>query len=363
MFNGKVTLSTASSVITVKVDVIRHDASLEVRLIDTSNIFTLYICTITQSDFYVLKRDQDILVDYERFVSILASLFHCLSVSKLSATFNDGVLRFIENGEFRNICKLELRFAKPDDTQYRRYLADLLARMEGDNVKLIKENAVLRDRCANGDRELKDRLRATEAEMAECRRRYELQNKDLAGLEARCREKEDELARLSARLFEMEGENSQLKYDLEKYQRDNSQSFREQLKAREDELEASLKEVKVANEIIKEIRRENSELKGQKLESLSSLQKETEKNEELGEKFGAVSKKYKALEDKYKALKEDSRAKASKLQEIEKSNKVLSKELENAKNVYNHFYSKKVDEANDNYSETFTLRPESPPPR
>lgn len=363
MFNGKVTLTAGASLITVKVDIIKHETYVEIRLIDTSNIFTLFVCSITQSDFYIMKRDQDILVDYERFVHILVNLFHSLSTSRLSATFNDGVLRFIENSEFRNICKLEIRFLKPEEGQYKRYLADLLARMENDNIKLIKENSILRDKCLNGDRELREKVRYLESEGLECKRRMDLQSKDFGLLEAKYSSREEEMARMSSRIFSLENENSQLKYELEKYQKDNSQSYRELLKAKEDELEASLKEVNVANEIIRKIRQENSDLKEHKLEKLNKVQKEVDKNEELSEKLAAMSKKYKSLEEKYKVLKDDNKNKTARVQELEASNKGLAKNLENAQNVYNHFRSKKVEDQEDNYSDTFSLRPESPPPR
>lgn len=363
IFNGKVCLATAAAQITVKVDILKYETFVEIRLIDTSNIFTLFVCTVSQSDFYILKREQDLLVDYERFVHILVSLFHSLSTSRLTAVFNDGVLRFIENSEFRNICKLELKFTKPEETQYKRYLGDLLARMENDNIKLIKENAVLRDRCLKGDHELREKIRYLESEAAECRRRMELQAQDCAQMEARHGAREEEIARVSSRVFALENENTQLKYDLEKYQKDNSQSYKELLRAKEDELEASLKEVRIANEIIKKIRQENAELREEKTGGLGRLQKEVDRNTEATDKLAALTKKHKTLEEKYRSLKEESRGWKTRLEELEAANKNLGKRLENAQNVYNHFYSKKVDDANDNYSDTFSLRPESPPPR
>ena len=363
LFNGRATFTAGASVITAKVDIIKYDSYVEIRLIDTSNVFTLFVCTITQSDFYILKRDQDILVDYERFVHILVNLFHSLSISKLSATFNDGVLRFIENGEFRNICKLELKFTKPEEGQYKRYLADLLSRMENDNVKLIKENALLRDKCVNGDREMREKMRYLEADATERKRRSEMQNSDYLALESKYAAREEEFSRISGRLFSLENDNSQLKYELEKYQKDNSQSFKELLKAKETELENSLKEIRVANEIIRKMKEENAELRDYKAESLKNIQKGTDKSEELSEKCASLGKKYKGLEEKYRALKDEAKARATRLEELESQNKGLTKKLENAQNVYNHFYSKKVEEGNDNYSDTFSLRPESPPPR
>lgn len=174
LFNNKITLTTPFGLNTVKVDIIKTESSVEIRLIETTNIFSLFICNITSSDYYILKKDQDILVDYDRFVQVLVNLFHGAATNKYSTLFKDNILKFIENSDFRNICRLELKFSKPEDTQFKRYLGDLITRMENDNIKLIKENSILRDRCLNGDRELKDKIRYMESENIELRRRYEL---------------------------------------------------------------------------------------------------------------------------------------------------------------------------------------------
>lgn len=363
LFSGKVTLTTQSGLSSVKVDIARFEDRAEIRLIDSSNIFSLFICSIGRSDFYALKRDQDILVEYDRFMQILPGLFHGLSTNKFTAIFNDGILRIMENSEFRNVCKLELKFLKPEETQYKRYLGDILSRMENDNIKLIKENSILRDKCINGDRELKDKIRYFESENLDLKRRIDLIGRDFSGLESKCVSKEEEISRLSNKIFNLEGENSQLRYDLEKYQKDNSESYRDQLRAKEDELNERLKDLTTANEIIRKLKSENTELKNFKTEQLTKVQTEADKTAEISDRYESLNKKHQALESKYKKLKEEERMKLSKIEELENSNKSLSKRLETAQNVYNHFYSKKVEENNiDNYSDTFSLRPESPPP-
>lgn len=362
IFNGKASLTAGASLITVKVDIIKYENQLDIRLIDTSNIFTLYVCTISQSDYYVLKRDQDILVDYDRFVLIVASLFHSLSTDRLSATFAEGVLRFIENGEFRNICKLELRFRKPEETQYRRYLGDLLSRMESDNIKLIKENAVLRDKCINGDREAREKMRYLESETADYKRRMEMQGGDMGLLESRLARKEEETAQLSSRIFALETDNSQMKYDLEKFQKDNSQSYKELLRGREEELETALKDIKTANEIIKRLRGENEELRNSKGSLAEKAGREASAVRELTEKLSAATKKLKAVEEKYKELKETSKGCATKMKEFKASNKSLQKNLDNFQNMYSHILGRKIDDPADSFPDVYSAHPESPEP-
>lgn len=363
LFNNKITLSTPTGLTPVKVDVIKTEIGIEVRLIDTSNIFSLWIYTLTSSDFYILKRDQDILVDYDRFVQILVNLFHGVATSKYIANFSEGILRFIENFEFRNICKLELKFTKPEETQYRRYIGDLIGRMEGDNVKLIKENSILRERCLSGDHNMREKTRFLEKDNTELRRRLDLVQRDLGEIQEKAVNRENEITKLSTRIYEIENENGHLRYEIEKYEKDNSISLRDQLKGKEEELEEMRKEINTANEIIRKLRQENSDLKQFKSENLSAVQKEADRCEELSQKLEEAIKKGGQIESKYRKAKEELREKMQKMEEMNEANRALTKKLENAQNVYNHFYSKRIDDHPDNFSDTFSLRPESPPGR
>jgi len=363
LFNNKVTLSTPSGLTPVKVDISKSDTAVEVRLIDTSNIFSLWLYSLSSSDFYILKRDQDILVDYDRFIHILVNLFHGAATARYTATFSDGVLRFIENSEFRNICKLELRFSRPEETQYRRYLGDLVERMEGDNVKLIKENGILRERCLSGDQAMKEKLHGLEHENGELRRRGELMQRELAMVGEKQRAKEEEVARMSSRIYGLEEENGRLRYEIERYERENSETAREQLKRKEGEEEEMRKEIEAANGIIRKLREELAELREYKSRREEAGKKEASRQKEQGERLLEAERKLSQVETKYKKLKEEVREKTSKVEELAETNRGLVKRLEHAQNVYGHFYSKKIEDHGENYSDTFSLRPESPPGR
>lgn len=363
LFNSKITLSTPTGLSPVKVDITKTEMGVEIRLIDTSNIFSLWTYTLTSSDFYILKRDQDILVDYDRFIQVLVNLFHGVSTARYSAVFNEGLLKFIENTEFRNIVKLELKFSKPEESQYRRYLGDIISRMESDNVKLIKENSLLRDRCRNGDRELREKVSYMETETVKLRRMLEMSQQECRSVQEHAGGREEEITRLTNKIYSLENENAQLRYEVERYQRDNSVSIKEQLRTKESEMEELSKEISTANEIIRKLRQENGDLKQFKTNNLESVQKEADRNEELSVKMEEAQKKMAQLEGKYKKLKEEVKEKTQKIDELSENNKMLTRRLENAQNVYNHFYSKKIEDHTDNFSDNFSLRPESPPPR
>ena len=362
IFSGKVSLTTPSALITAKVDVVKDETRVDVRLIETSNIFSLFVCSISQSDYYVLKRDQDLLVDYDRFISILVGLFHNLSTGRLSALFSDGKLRFIENGEFRNICKLELKFTKPEEAQYKRYLGDLISRMEGDNIKLIKENKILRDKSINGDRELRDKIRYLESEIQELRRKYETATQNNSALESRDTHRMEEINRLTNRVFSLENENAELNNELEKLRRENIKGIKEQLVQKEMELEEIKKEINTANEIIRKIRNELAELKEYKNKNIAAIKQEEERNEGISNQLAALNKKYKGLEEKYKGVKEDNKIKNTKIKELEMECKTLRRNLDNTRYVNNFLYEQKIGDQLDNYSDSLNIRPEPESP-
>lgn len=363
LFNNRITLSTPTGLTPTKVDIVKTISGIEIRLIETSDIFSLWTCSLTSADFGILKRNLDIIVDFDRFIQIIVNYFHGVTTSKYIACFNNGTLKFMGNIEFRNICELELKFIKPEESQFKMYLGDLVGRMEGDNIKLIKENSILRDRCMNGDHTLKEKIRYLDHENIELRRRLELIQKDLSDIQNRAISKEDEVAKLSNRIYELDGENTRLRYEIEKYQRENTVSFKDQLRNKEEEMNNINRELNTANEIIKKIRQENLDLKQFKADNIGALQKESDRCEELTLKLEEINKKMSQTESKYKKLKDEIKDKTQKIEELSESNRILTKRLENAQNVYNHFYSKKVEDHTDNFSDNFSLRPESPPAR
>lgn len=361
IYTEKLSVFSPTGVTTMKVDVIKHETYVEIRLIELNNIFTLFVCTISQSDFYMYKKEQGILVSFERFVPILVNMFYKASTGSdgLSAsittatTENSFNLQFIEQTEFRNLIKLTLPFNKPEEYQYRKYLGDLLKRMEGDNVKLIKENKILRDKAIKGDKNLQDKVKYLETDNSEMKKRLELVNEELNTLEVKYNQERDEFYSGQRKLMDLERDNTQLYTELEHHKRRNYQEKYEELLKKE---ENRSKEESRQKDKIHILEQENKELKDQ----IDKVAREIEKD--FGDKatFTDLKSKMKNLDEKLKSYKSEIKERKNKMEALQSENKSLQKKLENAQNVYNHFYNQKVDDKGKGM-DNFDLEPENPP--
>ncbi|KAL6122436.1 Sas-6 [Nucleospora cyclopteri] len=360
LYSEKITIFSPKGTSTMKVDIIKHETFIEIRLIETSNIFTLFVCTISQSDFYMYKKEQEILVSYDRFIPILINMFYKISTNEgnLTATMvtkndNQFSLQFVEQTEFKNIKKLELTFNKPEEFQYRKYLGDLLSRMENDNIKLIKENKILRERAIRGDKSLNDKLRFLESENADVKKRLEIVNEELSTVEYKYNSEREEFYQMSNKISELERENAQLNFELEKYHKANSPNLQETLTSKKKELTAKENELFAANENISKLKEENKELKSFK----AKIEAENSQTAQAG--LETMKNKTSYLENKVKAYKSEVREKKERIEKLQAENRSLSKRLETAQNVYSYFHDRKSDDRDD--MNNFTLEPENPP--
>lgn len=368
LFTGKIPITCSNEDIPwqMKCDITKTDELLEIRLIDTGDIFSFYVCSISPSDFYVLKREQDLIVDYEKFIPILVKLFHGVSTNRLYALFSKETSKFmfVEKSEFRNIVRLEIKFLKPDESHYKRYLSDIISRMESDNIKLIKENGMLKEQCISGDKQMKDRIGFLEEEQASLKSKIERMYKESDRLTNESYTKGMEIKELKSRILDLEKENTSLVYDVEKARLEVVKSKNLEEKNREIEKEVGdlRREIETANEIIRRLREDNGSLKAS-LEKYEDSGKNTKsENKRLKNELEEVKKKMKSLEEKFKRNKEDLKGKESQIKLLESENQGLSRRLENAQSVYNHFYSKNVER--NTFSEDssgFSIHPESPP--
>lgn len=117
-----------------------------------------------------------------------------------------------------------------------------------------------------------------EAEIQEYRRKYDLAVRDYSILESKEAQRSEEINRLSNRVFSLEGENCDLKNELERYRRENTQSWKDQLQTKEAEALELKKEIETANDIIRKLRQEASELKDFRTSHTSELARLKGKN-------------------------------------------------------------------------------------
>ncbi|EOB14533.1 Laminin subunit beta-4 [Nosema bombycis CQ1] len=349
LFTGKIPITSSNEDIPwqMKCDITRSDDLVEVRLIDTRDIFTFYVCNLSQSDFYILKREQDLIVDYESFIPILVKLFHGILTKRLFALFSKETTKFmfVEKSEFRNIIRLELPFLKPDESHFKRYLSDIIERMESYNIKLIKENGMLKEQCINGDKQMKDKISYLEGESSSLKIKLEKIYKESDKLNKENLEKDLNLKDLKNKIFKLEKDNNELNYDLEKSKLEivKNQGIKSNIDNYEKEIINLKKEIETANEIIKDLKEENKEIKSNKEHFEEENLKIKKSNENLKKDLEDFKKKLKNLINKNKQLEEENEKIIKSNENLKKEGENIKKKLENAQSVYNHFYNKKME--------------------
>ncbi|AFM97733.1 hypothetical protein EHEL_011100 [Encephalitozoon hellem ATCC 50504] len=371
IFTGKIPISCQNEEIPwqMKCDIVRSDDEVEIRLIDTRDIFTFYFSTISPGDFYVMKREQDIIVDYEKFVSILVKMFHSLHSGKLRGLFSKETSKFlfVEKDEFRNIVRLELKFSKPDETHYKMYLGDMIGRMESENVRLVKENGMLRDKCRSGEKELRDRIRYLEEEAMAAQKKMNKLYKENELLNEKGDAQREEVERLNSKTYDLEKENGRLQYELDKLKLQDvkNSGLVERAQKIEDENKTLKEELNTANEIIRKYSEEIAQMKSTISGSEDATKDLRQSNKKYKSEIEDLKKRMKGMEDKMKKMKEELKSKETRLKDLETENMGLVKNLENAQNVYSHFYSKNIENPTSiNYSDNesvFSIAPESSP--
>lgn len=371
LFNNRIPVQCASNSISsiLTCDISFFSDELIIRLIDTNDIFKFYQCRISGASYITIKNEQELRVSFEIFIKKVVELFYQIKKNTIKALFSKESLRFIfiEQNEFKNIIRLELKFNVPDDNDYKRYLAEMISNLEMNNTKLYKENIQIKETIKNIEKETKERvfeLSEKNQYLSEKNYKYEklietLQNQNKSIIEER--EKE------SKRLIEIEKENSNLKYEIEKIKINGikmEQEIKRNKEIENDKIELE-KENKISNEIIKKMKEENKKINKlieEKDEEINEIKEEKDKNNKFYENY---KKQLKEREEKIRKLKESLKAKEDRIRTLEVEKKQINKKMEDAKFVYNHFYGKKeaeqVSDFTDRQDSTFNFEPESPP--
>ncbi|WUR02703.1 spindle assembly abnormal 6-like protein [Vairimorpha necatrix] len=357
LFTGKIQIYSYDEQIPTKMkcDVIKEGDSLIIKLINLTDVFSFYICTINNDDFYILKREQDLIVDYHKFIEIIIKLFHMVQNNSLSAYFLDLKFMFVEKNEFRNIIKLELKFKEPTDLDYKSYIGDFINRLENDNIKLIKENSLLKDYNNNT---LHRKIRNLEENQNAHINKINMLNKQTDEYKYKLEKTTLEMKNLNNQVYELERENTKLKLE-----NDSNMKIREDfsnLNLKNKNLE---KDLEVANEIIKKIRSENLEYKNKIEEIENNIKKRHDEVEKYENNLEEIKKKNKITEEKYKKFQKENKEIKNRIKELEVENQALIRKLENAQSVFNHFSNnKEIKEkySSDSISE-YSIHPEEKP--
>ncbi|ORD94260.1 hypothetical protein ECANGB1_964 [Enterospora canceri] len=361
IYSDTITVYTPKGVSAMRVEITRHPAQVEVRLVEKSNLFTVYLCTITHGDFYLYKKEQDILVGYDRFLPVLVRLFYGVARgggALRAVVAEEGekgfVLRFVEQGDFRNVEKLTLKFNKPEEHQYRAYLGSLLRKMEEDNIRLIKEKKQVQEQREHEERGRREKEAYLDEENSEMKKRLEVVGGELAALERKYEEEQEEFGRARAQRGEQERENAQLRFELEQFKKGN---YKERAQELEEENEKKMEKIRELEEEASGLKDENRRLNKTNREIAEKMEKE------FGTKVDVADIKNKVvhMETKMRGLRNELKEKKERIVVLVTEKKALAKQLDSAQNVYNHFYGKKVDEDEKKDMGNISFEPENPP--
>lgn len=150
----------------------------------------------------------------------------------MKAIFSKDYIRFIfvEQNEFRNIVRLELKFKVPDENEYKKYLAETMSRMEVMTIKLKKENVQLKENLRNLEGEKKDRIDDFMKRNKMLDDTVSRQEKKILNFEKENADLTDERKNLKNRIIELEKESSTFIYEIEKYKIEEYRKEQELLK-------------------------------------------------------------------------------------------------------------------------------------
>ncbi|EPR79761.1 hypothetical protein SLOPH_1677, partial [Spraguea lophii 42_110] len=280
IFSGRIPITATSTDIPsmMKCDITQSD-SLDIRIIDCNDLFNFYCCSISTGDFYMMKSEQGIRVDYDRFIRIVVDMFSSIGKGTLHGVFEDGKFLFVEKNEFRNIVRLELKFDRPEENEYKKYLGDIIRKMEEDNIKFVKENMQLKEQYGNLERDNKKRIKMLEEDYFESKRKIDNLLNMTEELKRNNKDRIKEVEEYKYKIKENDNKMRDLEYEVERYKikEQKNDNLIERAEEMVKEIEEKKNEIKVANEIIKKLRIEIKEIKNKQDDF--SIEREKEKKD------------------------------------------------------------------------------------
>lgn len=346
-FNSTIPAIVNSKETNVNIELLTSSSSIEIKLINLENLFEIYISKISAGIFAVLKNSQNLKVDFKTFKKFLVEMLAKIETKDLTAEIrnskkveNEYDLIIYERNDLRNLKLVELNFKKPSDKDFKKMLAQKMKELEKKLTTVYKRNLELKSTNRSLEDELNEIAANTQKETDFFRNNLEkLRNKFNFTVEELKKEKEiSKKLKLENLEFEKNLNSAKIKseeIDLKLQNQIETAKLNEEL---ESKLKIMEEDIKTANSIISKQKVEISqnlenknileakykklkkERKNEKKESLKNLQKISDSEKLKNNSENRILK----LEEEVKELK------------LEKTN--LKTKLENAQNVYNHFY-------------------------
>ena len=131
-----------------KPSVMVPSSSISVELTSDSDLLFYYSLKLADSDFHMLKLEQRLLVDFNRFPDMIKQLLlneaQMSLVLQVEETKNEAILSITEANQFRELNHLSLRLRKGNDDSVKAYLATRLSHFKSLTSDLESEVSCLR---------------------------------------------------------------------------------------------------------------------------------------------------------------------------------------------------------------------------
>ncbi|XP_069698971.1 spindle assembly abnormal protein 6 homolog isoform X2 [Periplaneta americana] len=117
------------------------DKSLSIEVTDDNDPFVLYSLLVSESDFQIIKEQQGLLIEYDKFSFQLSKLLHlCKSNSDDGGNYRlvieetgeetfgnkKTVMKIVETNQFKQLCHLILEIGVGTDNEIKKHMADQL---------------------------------------------------------------------------------------------------------------------------------------------------------------------------------------------------------------------------------------------
>ena len=99
---------------------------IEVHVSDVSDFEFLYLLVIDEENYRILKKEQNIVVEFREFPSLIAELFdHCSqswNEENLKCCLSNGILQILQPGKVKALVQIELNFKVASESALRKHL-------------------------------------------------------------------------------------------------------------------------------------------------------------------------------------------------------------------------------------------------
>ncbi|XP_069693845.1 spindle assembly abnormal protein 6 homolog isoform X2 [Periplaneta americana] len=291
------------------------EKSLSIEITDEDDPFMLYSLLVSESDFQVIKEQQGLLIEYDKFSFQLAELLHlCKSDSDDGGNYHliieecsgeifgnqKTLMKIVERNQFKQLCHLSLQISVGTDSEIKKHMAVQL--------KMLKEALY------NAEKKISEAEKRAE----NTAKKLELREQEIQKLQEKWLEESKTVNEKTTEQIAMERENTN------RIQQDMRKSFEEE----KNQLQTIIKETKKSYELlVEELQTEKKMLFEQNCETDSRLRDLENKIDSLYKENCSLQQEVTMLRSQNSKLDVDYHEKEKNLNLMMKNYAMLEKDL------------------------------------